>query len=389
MGQNLYIDDSLNKSSNESEKHKTDNKVVSIVSKLKDTIEVPLKKENLDKIENIFRKANFLRFWTAQKLFANKTIFNFLTYGNKTAVHRFLELTYRLGLNLPKKQILTQIKQELKQPNVTKSEFEPNVFEIISNNICYDPGGWLLNLRKASHDESKYNKECYIVNTEFELETKLRKVGLRNLANEDAAIWKAVNEIHTNRDWITVVEQGTYRKNVNDHVVIFRNKNKDYILDLFENAKSFVRPNIKKDNIVSIAFDWNITNKIFDNRGTRLFPADIIITQEKMPIKWNYRTFNSNVGYYWHIYKGIISTNADTIGMWKLDKDIYYMVNLLQLPKTWQIIERKAYLLVLAPDIEINRCIAKENLRLKFDKTNIAFNTGSVSVRKRINNLNK
>ena len=77
MGQNLYIDDSLNKSSNESEKHKTDNKVVSIVSKLKDTIEVPLKKENLDKIENIFRKANFLRFWTAQKLFANKTIFNF------------------------------------------------------------------------------------------------------------------------------------------------------------------------------------------------------------------------------------------------------------------------------------------------------------------------
>ena len=383
MGQNLYFDDSLNKSSNESEKHKTDNKIISIVSKQKDTIEVPLKKENLDKIENIFRKANFFRFWTAQKLFANKTIFNFLIYGNKTAAHRFLELTYRLGLNLLKKQIVTQVKNELKQPNITKPEFEHNVFEIISNNICYDPGGCLLNLRKASYDESRYNRDSYIVNTEFSLETKLRNFGLRNLANEEAAIWKAVNEIHTNRDWIIVVEQGTYRKNVNEHVVIFRNKNKDYILDLFGNAKNFVRSNIKKDNIISIAFNWNITNKMFDNRGVRHFPADIIITQENIPDKWNYRTFCSNAGYYWYIYKGI-STSADTIGLWILDKDIYYMVNLLQLTKTWQIVERKAYLLILAPDLEINRCVAKENLRSKFE-TNIAFNTGSVAVRKRIN----
>ena len=342
-------------------------KLETIVKNLLDVKVIDPKTIDNEWKKNLIAKLNFVRYWTSRHILLSDQILKFLAFGRKDEIKVWIKTAFEFGLFIPKRQLLRLIKHELMKKTRFVNVEMPNLLDLIIKNIAYDP----LNLskeQKAGQFEEVYYKVPQIRKTpkqRYSLD-QLQSQAL----NKNAPIWKKTNEINTNCNLYTIYEQGTQNKIINKHVINYRVKCKDFIVDTFRNLKKYITPKAYKDNIISLATKIYLDER-FDAKGRNKVPADILITKEILSDEYVYHKYCYN-GYYWYIYKGIefkIESNKAKIGIWTIGIDIdwNYDENTLYIPHCWNMVQKNYdFITIVAGDLSINRNKTKRNLRKLF-----------------------
>jgi len=339
-----------------------------VLDKYKEVISVPNIEENKAKIKDILRRANWMRYMTAHHILMNNRVMQFITNAPIPFVRAFLSVAYRYGLYLPKKQMLKILFQSLRdRPNVFEYDISnelPKVIQVIVDNFCFDPGG-KNKIYNVPETISFGNEKLKVIQSEPREIFGISKIIIPEmLLDKTHTHWYAINDLAFNTKNMYIFAQGTDRKIVNKHILNYRQTTKAELVSLFKNVNKYKIPITYKDNVISISFDWNYTNKKFDTKGIKDVPADIIITNEDMPSKWDYNkviTYMNNQEHIWYVYKGITVVN-NKIGIWQIQKDLYLADNALIIPKTCTCLYNGTHIEILVPDLKINRLKTKEKL---------------------------
>jgi len=341
-------------------------KLETILKNLTDVQEIDPKTLDFEWKKNLINKLNFIRYWTSKHILLSDQILKFLTYGKKDEIRAWIKTAFKLGLFIPKQQLIRLIKQELS----TKIHFAnvemPDLLDLIIKNITYDPTGVSKEQKIGQIKNLNYNVPKIIKTPNQNYMDQLQS----QVLNKNAPIWKRTNEIKSNCDLYAIFEQGTQNKIINKHVLNYRIKCKDYIVDTFRNLKKYIIPKVYKDNIISLSTKICL-NERFDSKGRNKVPADIIITREELSDDFIYHKFTYNE-YNWYIYKGIefnVESNTAKIGIWTIGMDINWNSeeNTLYIPHSWNIIQKNSeFNTLVAGDLFINRNKTKRNLRKLF-----------------------
>jgi hypothetical protein len=342
-------------------------KLETIVKHLTDVQEIDPKTLDIEWKKNLITKLNFIRYWTSKHILLSDQILKFLAYGRKEEIRAWIKTAFKLGLFIPKRQLIRLIKRELSMKICSTNAEMPDLLGLIIKNITYDPLGVSNEQKIGQIKNLNYNvpKIEKTPNQNYKID-QLQTQAL----NKNAPIWKRSNEIKSNCNLYTIFEQGTRNKIINKHVLNYRIKCKDYIVDTFKNLKKYIIPKVGKDNIISLSTKIYLSER-FDSKGRNKVPADIVITKEELSDDFIYHKYYYNE-YNWYIYKGIefnIETNAAKIGIWTIGIDINWNSeeNTLYIPHCWNIVQKNSeFNTIVAGDLFINRNKTKRNLRKLF-----------------------
>jgi hypothetical protein len=342
-------------------------KLEAIIKNLTDVKVIDPKTIDMDWRKNLIAKLNFARYWTSRHILFSDQILKFLVYGKKDETKIWIKTAFELGLFIPKQQLIRLIKQELRKKTYPNNVEMPDLLDLIVNNIAYDPLGLLKEYKIGQVEKFTCNVPQF------------KKIPIQNYSNDqlqsqalnkNAPIWKSTNEPKTNCKSYAIFEQGTETKIINKHVINYKIKCKEFIIDTFKNLRRYITPKAYKDNIISLTTRIYLDER-FDSKGRNKVPADIIITKEELPDEFVYNKYCHNK-YNWYIYKGIdfkIEQNKAKIGIWTIGIDINwnYDEKTLYIPHCWNIVQKNQdFNTIVAGDLLINRNKTKRNLRKLF-----------------------
>lgn len=314
--------------------------------------------------KNLVAKLNFARYWTSRHILLSDQILKFLAFGNKEEIKVWIKTAFKLGLFVPRQQLLRLIKQELKKKTRFANVEMPNLLDLIIKNIAYDPLGLVKEQKTGQVKYLNYNVPQVIKSPKqnYSMDQLLSQA-----LNKNAPIWKKTNEVKTNCNLYAIMEQGTQNKILNKHVINYRVKCKDFIVDTFRNLKKYIAPKAYKDNVISLTTRIYLDER-FDSKGRNKVPADILITRAELPDEFVYNKYCYN-GYNWYCYKGIefkIERKTAKIGIWTIGIDIDWDDgnNTLYIPHCWNVVQKNNdFITIVAGDLSINRIKTKRNLR--------------------------
>ena len=339
-------------------------KLEAIVKSLSDVKVIDPKTLDEEWKKNLMAKLNFARYWTSRHILLSDQILKFLAFGKKEEVKVWIKTAFKLGLFIPRQQLFRLIKHELtKKMRFTNVEM-PNLLELIIKNIAYDPLGLVKERKTGQVKDLNYNVPQVIKSPKQNYSMdQLQSQAL----NKNAPIWKKTNEAKTSCNLYTILEQGTQNKILNKHVINYRVKCKDFIVDTFRNLKKYIAPKAYKDSVISLTTRIYLDER-FDSKGRNKVPADILITRAELPDEFVYNKYCHN-GYNWYVYKGIelkIERNMAKIGAWTIGIDIDWDDgnNMLYIPHCWNVVQKNNdFITIVAGDLSINRNKTKRNLR--------------------------
>jgi hypothetical protein len=342
-------------------------KLESILKNLNDVKEIDPKTVDTEWKGNLIAKLNFARYWTSRHIILTDQILKFIAFGKKDEIKTWLKTAFEFGLFIPKQQLFRLIKLELTK-NIRFANVEtPNLLDLIIKNITYDPLGVSTEQKTGRIEKLKYNVPQFKKTPKQNYNLDILQ---SQALNKNAPIWKKTNVINTNCNAYTIVEQGTQNKIINKHVLNYRTKCKEFIVDTFKNLRRYITPKTHKDNIISLSTTIYL-DECFDSKGRNKVPADIVITKEELSDDFVYNKYYYN-GYNWYIYKGIefkIELNTAYIGIWTIGIDIdwNHEENTLYIPHCWNIVHKNYnFNTIVVGDLIIDRNKTKRNLRKLF-----------------------
>lgn len=326
------------------------NYLKSLLNEIKDKKDIKLSDEA--DIKALRVRLNAIRFWISNYILIEDRILAFIAFGNTISVHNFLKTLFQFGIYLPRRklqQLLIDKFANLKKAYLEDPQFAPNVFSVLTDN-------WNYGLEQDYKPKHIIHEDEVILTGERLMP---RKFSVLHFEKQTDAIAKQIVKIIPKRSKFALEPTKTEMKKAKQLFITcaptLRQDIGFLITEAFKNPARYFP--MYKDEVISIGFNWNFNQRNIKGKDC---PCDIVITNDKPPPGANYVKLScKNV--FWYVFKGIKSSDIQEF----LDKSLFFSKT-LSIPKHWKVIKQEEFILLLTPDLKVNRCIAKIKNILKW-----------------------